>query len=389
MIVNKKALKDTLVLANKLTAARKLKPILGLVLLEMGPNVFVVTATDLDIRLRRLVDVEEAGEKFSRVLVDGKRLAQVVRSTPGKTVELEVMDKGTDKVLLVGGVLEMDISTDVDEFPARVGDMDGAFGDVTLTPQNIQDMFRRTAFATADVGIYFAQDGILFQADGAVAATNGRQLAVSRDVLSPLSWTAIVPKLAFEIASKVFDDDVTVQRSKSVIHFDNGKGTEIHARMIEGEFPEYENVIPDPSKLCYVDIDRATFQEAVEKAEQITQGQEIEAMTLTFEDEVGIKITAKHEGVGSLDAYAYAVVPSPLANGQKISLDPDYVLGWLKSLKKRNRRGVLYDKNHHRVHLGLRTTHEWEIVAGSSVTFQDPDEQEAIYVLSTITDSTF
>lgn len=351
---------------------------LGTVRLQTIPSGLILDATDLEIYMRQALD----GEVLGRVecLVDGKLLAQAVKSTTGKEVDLAQ----EDKILKVNGVVELDASTPLDEYPLRPEFMPSE-DQVIFPGQEIADMYRRTQFAAAKDMSCYAYNGLLFEARGVAVATDGRRLAMSSTGTGPDTWEAVIPKKAFEIAAKSVDKkgEVKVDQWKNLVRFLDESKIEIMARKMEGDFPKYRDVIPDGSKIVEVNLDREGFQSAIEQAVSLNKSKEVKTVEIIFDEAGGTRIFSEVEGVGKLDVNITAYVPS---SRQDLigTFNPDFILDFLKSLAK---PGSLKSQNtmeheHAQLTMGLQPGKKEQV--NDAVTLQDPDDPNQGYILMPI-----
>jgi DNA polymerase-3 subunit beta len=126
-------------------------------------------------------------------------------------------------------------------------------GEVTLGAGLFRDMLRKTLFAVSSDQTRYALTGVLFQVqarDVSMVATDGHRLALVRmpkpDTAGSVLIEALVPKKAMVEAVKIArDDDESLQLSLAenqlVLH---QQSTVLMARLIDGQFPNYEQVIP-------------------------------------------------------------------------------------------------------------------------------------------------
>ena len=129
----------------------------------------------------------------------------------------------------------------------------------------LQAMLGLTTFSVSKDETRYVLTGILFTTkDGMLrlVSTDGRRMAmVEREpkTLMPGDHQKIVPEKALAELLRLLGDEPTVQihMKENQISFDLGK-TQLVSRLIEGKFPNYEQVIPaeSPNKLM---VDREQF----------------------------------------------------------------------------------------------------------------------------------
>lgn len=225
--------------------ARTTLPVLSNILLEAGADGVRMSGTDLDmaVSIRVPAEVQEEGA----LTVPAKKLQELARELPeqpvrvtGKNDRLE-LECGRAKFRLNG--------MSRDEFPTfpsvdfseswKIG------GDVLRT------LIHQTAFAVSTEESRPILNGVLWQlADGEMkmVATNGHRLAMmSVPVKAPGSprTDLIVPPKALGQIERLFPEDgeIEVARSENHLGF-RQDGTQVYTRLIEGPYPNYEQVIP-------------------------------------------------------------------------------------------------------------------------------------------------
>jgi DNA polymerase III subunit beta len=140
-------------------------------------------------------------------------------------------------------------------------------------------MIERTSFAVSTEESRPILNGVLWQlADGEMrmVATNGHRLAklsVPAGAGSAPHADLIVPPKALAQVQRLFggDEDIEVARSENHLGFRQG-GRRVYTRLIEGPYPNYEQVIPkDNDRIAIADketLTRALRRMAVVASEQ-------------------------------------------------------------------------------------------------------------------------
>lgn len=130
----------------------------------------------------------------------------------------------------------------------------------TLPTEILKDGIKRTVIATADetsrpvfTGLYL----VLNNGKMEIVGTDTHRLAVfSHVVESDATFTAIIPsKAADEIFRLVPDGTINIKQSGSLLSFEWGE-TRITTRTIEGQFPNYLQVVPkDFESRVYLNVE--------------------------------------------------------------------------------------------------------------------------------------
>jgi DNA polymerase-3 subunit beta len=220
-------------------------PVLSNILIDVGDQSVGMSGTDLDIAvsLRVPADVDEPGS----LTVPAKKLQELARELPEHPVK--VTTRG-DRLELTCGRASFKLNgMPRDEFPTfpTVN-----FEESWKVSGNIlQELIRQTSFAVSTEESRPILNGVLWQlgeSDMRMVATNGHRLArMGVNVASPGAPKAdlIVPPKALSQVERLFGgmEQIEVARSDNHLGF-RLNGSEVFTRLIEGPYPNYEQVIP-------------------------------------------------------------------------------------------------------------------------------------------------
>jgi DNA polymerase-3 subunit beta len=232
-------------------------PVLSNILVEAVSDGVRLSGTDLDIAVSTVVPAEVDTE--GAVTVPAKKLVEIVRELP--TAAIRVAAAGEQRVDLECGRSRFRLlGIPRDEFPNFPPvSFDNSW---TVTCSDLQKLINHVSFAASTEESRPILNGVLWELHQDVmrmVATNGHRLA-RMDV--PVSGSAesaplIVPPKALEQVRKLFGpaDEIEIARSDNHLGFRAG-GTVIFTRLIEGPYPNYEQVIPkDNDRSCAVEND--------------------------------------------------------------------------------------------------------------------------------------
>ena len=253
--VSPSALNAALTLVSRAVSPRSTLPVLGNVLLETTSGGLKVTATNLDLTIAATVPAEV--ERDGRTTVPARLLNEYVASLAEAPCTME-LDPSTQVVRLSCGVHRTNLhGIDAVEFPPLPArDSDSA---IELDSPVFANAVSQTAMAASGDEASPVLTGVLFQVDGdrlTLAATDRHRLAVKTlDVRSsgdkPFAGAVIVPSRHLsEVGRAVNPTRPTVSISFSEQRnqvFFILKDVEIASRLIEGNYPNYAQVIPGES----------------------------------------------------------------------------------------------------------------------------------------------
>lgn len=306
-------------------------PILSHILLEADNGILKLTATDLKVSIECTVDctVDEAGS----LTVSSQRLSMILNELPDDTVSLELLD--TSIVLLTCGQMETRLfSISPDEFPPLK-----TFDDVEpieFKQSVLKNLFMKTSFAISTDQSRYNLTGLLLEtkSDGLrVVATDGRRLSLAvsnEDMPTEREIKVIIPsKMIHELETLLADDEeqmvrVYLTESQASFLFDSVR---IVTSLIEGNFPNYEAVIPKKQdKEIIVDIDG--FMKCIRRAYAMTSNQ-FRNMKMSFESKL-MHITVKTPDVGE---YEEDLPINYEGESFEISFNPSFVLDVLRFIE--------------------------------------------------------
>ena len=230
------------------------QPLLSCVLIEADKSGLRVTGTDLDVTTSVLVPctVKTPG----RAAVLAKHFHEVIRKMPKGGLNLAVSNNQCEVRYGDGkGWSRFPVQV-ADEFP-RVPELKGDLR-VTLEGDALARLIERSAYASSEEPARPQLNGVFVHGNDkhvAFVATDGHRLArtarkgsfgdLSKDgVIVPAKVLASVAKFATEATSPV---EMRVADGKNHIGFATQVGeyhVQVYARLIEGPYPNYEQVIP-------------------------------------------------------------------------------------------------------------------------------------------------
>jgi DNA polymerase-3 subunit beta len=248
-------------------------PVLSNILFEATGDGVWMSGTDLDVavRVKALADVKEEGS----LTAPGKKLQEITRELPDQPVE--VTTRG-DQIELRCGRSHFKLNgLPADEFPT-LAEVDFSEG-VSVPGKDLNRLIHHTSFAVSTEESRPILNGVLWELrDGEMkmVATNGHRLArmgVKVESTGTPSADFIVPPAALSQVQRLFKDDDTLEVARSGNHLGfRADSTEIYTRLIEGTYPNYDQVIPrDNDKVAI--IDKKLLESAVRRMAVVASDQ--------------------------------------------------------------------------------------------------------------------
>ncbi|MFA5231429.1 MAG: DNA polymerase III subunit beta [Candidatus Omnitrophota bacterium] len=263
--------KDSLVSAiqtvqNVITAKSAL-PILSNILIETQQGVVRLTATDLDIGITCVipVDIQEQGA----ITIPAKRFSDIIKEFPVDIVS--VTTKKNNLVVIESELCQFKImGLAKEEFPKLPEFKDKKV--VKVEQSTLKEMLALTSFAVSFDETRYILNGILFKISKGIltlVSTDGKRLAIAERKLSvdvDVDLSIIVPiKTIHELNRNLKDSgELSLVVGSNQALFDLGN-VAIISRLIEGEFPDYKQVVPAVSE-NKMKIGRSQFLLAVKRA---------------------------------------------------------------------------------------------------------------------------
>lgn len=226
---------------------RNTMPILANILIKTRDGKIEIMATDLDVSIKDLCDA--VVKKEGSATINARKLFEIIKEAPDD--KIDIADEDSGKITIKSGKAEFSIvGLPVGEFPSfPVYDEGGLF---RAAPETLKEMIEKTVFASSTDETRYNINGVFVEKDGTqirMVATDGHRLAViERGSEWPvLDKGVILPRKGILELKKFLDDAVegafylSFTANSMVVKKDS---TVLVIRLIDGEFPDYKQVIP-------------------------------------------------------------------------------------------------------------------------------------------------
>ncbi|MFH1947379.1 MAG: DNA polymerase III subunit beta [Candidatus Magasanikbacteria bacterium] len=242
-------------------------PILSNILLETIGNQLKLVSTDLDVGISCLipVSVQEQGA----ITIPSKKFADIVRELPMGQVIINVKKNNMVEIECLNCRFRL-MGVSKEEFPnlPEFKDKEAIY----IDQAQLKEMLGLTSFAVSHEESRYILNGLLFELKNSIltmVATDGRRLAFVKQKLSKATkkeLSIIVPIKAVQELLRNLQDEggASIVTSENQVLFGLG-GVLIVSRVIEGDFPNYNQVIPQPSEKKMV-VDREEFLASIRRA---------------------------------------------------------------------------------------------------------------------------
>jgi DNA polymerase III subunit beta len=268
LVVRKNDLLRELQLFQGIVERKNTIPILANVLMEAKGDQVSFLATDLEVGLRSMCKAAVA--KGGSLTLPAKKFYEIVKSLPETDIRI-AEDKGGVKVAAERFDSRMQ-TLPREDFPTLPEA--GTAPTATLPRTLLREMVGKTQFAITGEDTRYFLNGALFvlrPESMSLVATDGHRLALvttKRDgAATPTDEVrAILPKKTLGELARLLtegDEDIRYERGENHLFFDVG-GRLLISRMIDGQFPAYERVIPKANDK-HIEFERDRLTNAVKR----------------------------------------------------------------------------------------------------------------------------
>src|SRR5580765_5077515 len=314
-------------------STRTTLPILSNVLLRAEENKIELTATDLDVTITCAVEAKVSKPGASTVPV--KKLFGIVRELNNSEIDLEVDDKNVCSIRSGPSFYKIH-GLSADEFPPLPKFKEDK--KVGLSQETVKGMMKKTSFAISTDESRYVLNGIfiiLKDHKMTMVATDGRRLALvdeEVDVSEKSQGEFIVPAKAVNELNRLLQDkgEVEIRYTENQASFtlkeEKGLSVLIVTKLIEGNYPNYRQVIPNEVKER-VALIREEFLHALRRAEIMTS-EKSNSVKLTF-GKNNLAITANSPEVGEARE---SIAINYKGKEMAIAFNPKYLIDPLNAL---------------------------------------------------------
>ncbi|HYN87748.1 MAG TPA: DNA polymerase III subunit beta [Ardenticatenaceae bacterium] len=258
-------------IVNRAVATRSTLPVLSNIYLGTDGGRLKLAATNLEIGITCWVGAKVESE--GATTVPARLFSDLVNQSPPERIEMALHRRGEELRYRCAQVEATIKGIDAGEFPI-IPTAEGE-GAIHVPPGLLQEMINQVAFAAATDDSRPILTGVLmdFNEDQlTLAAADGFRLSVRTARLeAPVAENTrvIVPARALNELARVIGDQeapvaitVTPNRNQVLFHLEN---VDLVSQLIEGNFPDYRQIIPKGSQTTTV-VDSAALHKAVRRA---------------------------------------------------------------------------------------------------------------------------
>lgn len=303
-------------------------PVLSGVRLQVDGDTLTVTGTDLELTIRLTVEV--GGETDGAAVVPARLVGDIVKALPAGAVEIALDSGDGGEMSISAGRSQFSVRPlSLDDYPAQTDPSGEA---VTLSAETMAESLRQVVRAASTDDARAVLTGVLLASedDGVrMVATDSYRLAV-RDLpdssVLGSGQKVLIPGRALSELQRLMGDveELTVRFGEREATFEAGT-TRLTTRLIEGEFPNYRNLLPSsyPNLLT---VSKASMMEAIRRVKILAQDSTPVRLTLGGET---VQLTAITQDVGNA---AEEIDASYDGAEMTVAFNPDYLAAGIDAI---------------------------------------------------------
>jgi DNA polymerase-3 subunit beta len=328
LVVRKNDLLRELQLFQGIVERKNTIPILANVLMEAKGDEVRFLATDLEVALRSRCAASVT--KGGALTLPAKKLYEIVKSLPETDIRISEDKNG---VKVAAERFESRLQTlPREDFPTLPEAGSGSTASLARTA--LREMVTKTQFAITGEDTRYFLNGALFvlKPDSmSLVATDGHRLALvtaPRDNKKAEEDRPILPKKTLGELGRLLtegDGDISYERGENHLFFEVG-GRLLISRMIDGQFPAYERVIPKGNDK-HIEFERDRLTNAVRRVALLSNER---SRAVKFQVDKGkVDVTSSSPDLGE----AHETLPVDFSGGSmQICFNAQYVLDFLSAV---------------------------------------------------------
>jgi DNA polymerase-3 subunit beta len=364
--VERSALLKALSHVQSVVERRNTIPILSNVMLEAGQGALKLTATDLDIEIVESIPADILRNGFATA--PAHMLYDIVRKLPdGAQVQAELLTSEGGRLAVSAGSSRFELAClPKEDFPQMTaGALPHRF---RLAADDLKRIVDKTRFAISTEETRYYLNGIYVHAAKdakppvmRAVATDGHRLARYElelpDGAAQIPGVIIPRKTVGELRKLLDDADGAIEISLSDTKIQFGfNGVELTSKLIDGNFPPYERVIPSGNDKALA-LEAKDFSQSVDRVSTISADKTRAVKLNIAKDKVTLSVVNPESGTATEDVGA-----TYSAASLEIGFNARYLLDITGQIEGKEVRFLLSD-------------------AGSPAIIEDAEDPRTLYVL--------
>ncbi|MBN1501386.1 MAG: DNA polymerase III subunit beta [Spirochaetes bacterium] len=268
--IDKDHLLKSVIIADSVISSKPVNPLLANCCFNVTENNIEIIATDNEIAVKTYIDaISDSKKSFT---CNGKRLSQILKEFPVGNVIIDINESNIIKINSKSGKIKGSyklIGTSAEEFPEIISVSSKNM--IEFDQVVLKEMIKKVIYAASTDSIKPVFNGIFFKTDGnkiSTVASDSRRLSiVTKEIENNIKIDEgiIIPlKTIHEIYKLLNAGKCIFSVQDKQCCFKIGD-TEIISRLIDGQFPNYKQVIPKDFKAECI-VDNKLFMESLRRA---------------------------------------------------------------------------------------------------------------------------
>jgi len=298
-------LKKAVTLTSHFVSPKAQLPILGNILLKTNKSKLILSATNLETSI--ITSIGAKVESEGEITINGKTLNDLVLNLSSGSIELEAEK---EQLKITSGKFKSNIlGSNSSDFPTLP--VQSKKNKFTLNREEFINSLSKVLFAVSTDETRPILTGVLFvfaRKSLKFVATDGFRLSEVKlkSEIDIEDLNIIIPKAVLYELTKIVDEEtieVSFDKENNQVIFGIGE-TILSSRIIEGEFPDYEKIIPATS-VATINIDKNEFEKAIKLASVFARDSgkiiklKINKQSLSLQDNTELVITAESSSAGN------------------------------------------------------------------------------------------
>jgi len=337
LITNQENLSHALSTVSRVASTRSQLPILSNILLRVDSGRLLVAATNLEV-----ASTEYIGAKIIKpgaITIPAKLISEFVSNLP-KSEPIELKTTGDSLHINSGNYTSVINGVGSEDFPELPIINEKQSISYSISTEDLKQAIAQTIISASSdsarpilTGVYWhSHDGFLY-----LASTDGYRLSERKLVKTSSDVAAIVPVTTLQEVLRTITDDidtVDILFDETQVRFRLGE-SEIISRLIDGNFPDYRQLIPKQSDII-TEVEKASLVRVIKIASLFAResGGSVTITTDNDKNTLGVhsiaselgenssEITAKTNGGGAITLNSrYISDALGVIEGDKISFE--------------------------------------------------------------------
>ncbi|ABW17572.1 DNA polymerase III subunit beta [Alkaliphilus oremlandii] len=264
---NQKALMHSISIVQKAVSSKSTLPIIKGIYLEAYEDHLRLVGTDMEIGIDHVMEANIIEE--GSIVVDARLFSEIIRRLPDYEVEVSLQEN--NQLLIKCAATEFNIlSYNASEFPELPEIEEDQIHEISQ--DLFKNMIRQTVFATAQDETRPILTGVLMEIEDdilSMVALDGYRVALRKGKLNAhLNNRVVIPGKTLNEVNRIMtgeeDENIKISLTNNHALFTVGN-TKLISRLLEGEFMNYNQIIPKEFK-SRVKVNTRSLLDSIERA---------------------------------------------------------------------------------------------------------------------------